>query len=687
MKSSKGRILTCIAMTLIGLVLFPGYLHAEEADPIDTDVEEAVEAVSDANICGDDLTWSLSSSGVLTITGTGDMYDYGTYLAPWYEMQDKIVQVVVMPGVTSVGRCAFDELSALKSVSLPEGLLSIGRSAFSASEKISEINIPSTVTEIGDNAFGSCKAIKEIELPEGLTEISYEAFAYCTKMETITLPSTLTNIADMAFYCCPRLKSISIPLGVRSIGARAFRYCEDLETLELPDSLTKIGEEAFRDCSKLTKLAIPEGVEEIKNYTFLDCDSLKEIYLPLSVTRVGNGVFTQIGALTDIYYGGYEADWNRIEFGTTNDLLEHVTIHYGYRSDIVRGKCGDNASYKFDPQNGTLFILGYGDMYDFEFDDGEEGVVTIPWWSIYAGIKRIIIANGITSIGDSAFIFHPVTEITIPKSVTVIKDSAFYNAYALEFVYYKGKASDRQKIQIGTENGPLHSAIWNYAEKEPSEPTYTSTKLKNISVYIGDQPVLLHWGWRYLLQPTNIYYSDIAYAGLYLSDKSESSQSEAEGALTKLGFDNVRSNYYGDGFSDIYNRTAYSIGAAELRLQGQKNKLVVAMVMRGTQNLTEGIFKDLKGGRFNGFYDTGKNTFESMDQYIKTYYPSYGKENIVLFLTGHSLGGATAAQVARFARKNEYHTDPDLCLYLCLPELQYGKRVKVGLLQCVQYYP
>ena len=100
---------------------------------------------------GDNLTWSLSSNGTLTINGTGGM----GYQTPWMSYRDSIKSLVVEEGVTTVGRSAFSGCDQLTSATLPTSLTEIGQSAFLGCFNLEKICLPDTLNAIGDNAFGS----------------------------------------------------------------------------------------------------------------------------------------------------------------------------------------------------------------------------------------------------------------------------------------------------------------------------------------------------------------------------------------------------------------------------------------------------------------------------------------------------------------------------------------------------
>ena len=247
--------------------------------------------------CGANLNWELCD-GVLTISGTGEIYDYGE--APWAEYRDQIKTIVVKKGVTAVGKNAFDNCKNLTSVSLPNGLERIGVAAFAYCENLENISIPGSVDTIGKSAFCECLKLKEIVIPEGVTEISYEAFRNCQSLASVTIPSTVKIIGDTAFLHCHSLKEVMIPDGVTTIEYGAFWRCYGLESVTIPDSVTYIGSYAFSECENLKSVTIPRNITVIRQHTFNDCCDLAEVNLPDGLTEIEKYAFYGCDALEQI---------------------------------------------------------------------------------------------------------------------------------------------------------------------------------------------------------------------------------------------------------------------------------------------------------------------------------------------------------------------------------------------------
>ena len=159
------------------------------------------------------------------------------------------------------------------------------------------VSIPATlggwpVAEISGQAFNRCANMTSLTIPEGVTSIGFEAFIGCSSLTSVTIPASVTSIGSVAFYGCSALTSLTIPEGVTSIDPYTFYECSSLTSLAIPASVTSIGNDAFRECSALTSVTIPEGVTSIGNYAFYHCGSLASLTIPASVTSIGLAAFT-----------------------------------------------------------------------------------------------------------------------------------------------------------------------------------------------------------------------------------------------------------------------------------------------------------------------------------------------------------------------------------------------------------
>ena len=134
--------------------------------------------------CGKNLTWTLDD-GTLTISGTGEMYNYFTYTVPWYSSRKLIRKVVLEVGVTTIGDWAFSHCFRLTSMVIPDSVTTMGSLAFRCCTSLTNVIIPDSVTTIGAYAFDWCTSLTSVIIPDNVTTISSKVFAYCTALKEI----------------------------------------------------------------------------------------------------------------------------------------------------------------------------------------------------------------------------------------------------------------------------------------------------------------------------------------------------------------------------------------------------------------------------------------------------------------------------------------------------------------------
>ena len=210
--------------------------------PLNPDVQLVVEPgaklTGGATGDGSDVTWQLtentddSSTYTLKISGSGAMEDYQTSSSrPWNNFRDQITSVVISPGITSIGNCAFTLFSKLIHVDIADSVISIGDRAFSYCSSLTDIKIPQSVTYIGGVVFRECTNLSSITLSNNITSIGPFAFEKCTNLTSITIPGSVTAIGPNAFEDCTNLTSITIPGSVISISRNVFDGCTSLNDI------------------------------------------------------------------------------------------------------------------------------------------------------------------------------------------------------------------------------------------------------------------------------------------------------------------------------------------------------------------------------------------------------------------------------------------------------------------------
>ena len=217
---------------------------------------------------GSDVTWQLTEN-TLTIRGSGAMEDYSTsYSRPWNSFCDQITSVVIFPGVTSIGECAFKGFSKLIHVDIANSVISIGSQAFSYCSSLTDIKIPQSVTYIGGVVFNDCTNLSSITLSNNITFIGNAAFKDCTTLTSITIPSSVTSIGSNVFTGCTSLNDIRYSGTSESVISALSGYAPTLVTFDYGDKVP----EAERMIKVFVKtggtLTAPTTLPTVSGYKF-----------------------------------------------------------------------------------------------------------------------------------------------------------------------------------------------------------------------------------------------------------------------------------------------------------------------------------------------------------------------------------------------------------------------------------
>ncbi len=340
-----------------------------------------------------DCTWTLDGTH-LTISGNGDMNNYWGNYAPWGE---DVTSVTIEQGVTSIGLLAFKDCKSLTSVTIPDSVTSIGWGAFEGCAGLTGITMPDSMTSIEWRAFHDCTSLTNIAIPDDVTYIGSDTFC------NTAYYNNNNNWFDGVLYISNHLIAnkdnvngdYTIRQGTKCISCNAFYGCTGLTSITIPDSVTSIGSGAFGDCTGLTSITIPNSVTNIGSETFMECTGLASITIPDSVTGIGGGAFYNTA-----YYNN-NSNWFDGVLYIGNHLIDA-------KEDIV------NNSYTI--RQGTKCVAG-----DAFSDCARLTSVTIP--------------GSVTSIGRGAFYgCTGLTSITIPDSVTSIGDYAFCGCVNLSII-------------------------------------------------------------------------------------------------------------------------------------------------------------------------------------------------------------------------------------------------------------
>lgn len=265
----------------------------------------------------------------------------------------------------------------IKTVEIPDGIKTIGSSAFSNCTSLTEVTFTgkSQITSIGDYAFQGCSNLKSINLPEGITEIGQSAFYNCTSLESVTLPSTLKTIGSRAFELCTSLDGVNLPAGLETIGSFAFNQCTRLTSITIPASVNVVGQNAFQFCYNMASITIVDSEDNqnrvIEAWAFNRCNKITSITIPSSITRVESNAFTDCGELQEIVIADGVDEIQTKAFDSNNKLLvvkfeakefenlpsfksDSFTWWRTVQNGFAKFEVPEDADYTIDISNGTV---------------------------------------------------------------------------------------------------------------------------------------------------------------------------------------------------------------------------------------------------------------------------------------------------------------------------------------------
>lgn len=300
-----------------------------------------------------------------------------------------LMSIIIPDGITFIGDYAFNGCTSLTNVTIPDSVTSIGSGAFGncpiesatmptlAINFIPKSNLKTVVLTSGpsikDYAFSNCDSLASVTIGNGVTSIGYRAFYGCQSLTSITIPDSVTSIGSYAFRNCDSLTSVYItdmaswctikfedvaanplwkagnlylngelvtalviPDDVTFIEDYVFYYYDSLTSVIISDSVTSIGEGAFSCCTSLTSVTIGNSIAFIGEGAFSSCTSLTSITIPDSVTSIGDSAFLNCDSLTSVIFenpNGWNAGGEAIP---TADLANPATAAK-YLTDDYRG--------------------------------------------------------------------------------------------------------------------------------------------------------------------------------------------------------------------------------------------------------------------------------------------------------------------------------------------------------------
>ena len=511
----KKRILSLVLAVVLALCLLPATAYA---------------ATTASGACGKNLTWSLSSTGTLTISGKGAMAEYSNGKMPWIAYKNQIKSVVLAKGITSIAYLSFSGYTKLTSVQIPDSVTDIGASAFDNCTALSDMTLPKNLKTLGWLAFAGCSSLKTLTMPASLTEGGGSAFSKCTGLKAVYFEKGSKAVEFEQFRFCTSLEKVVLPAGLERIGIDAFTGCTSLKSLSIPASVAEIGKYPARSCTSLQEITvasgnrhytswngalytkdmktliqypggrtggvvIPQGVETL-NLDSISCPGMTSILLPVSLKLIASAAFYGCDHLTDVYYAGTEAQWALVDKkGSMNEALNQAKIHYNYKNALppVTAKAEYIAStgkpylkwtpvegavkyevYRSGTKNGTYTLLGT--TANLNYTDNKANAGYTYYYKVKAVSKVKSTANSYysTVIAATCHCARPVVKIaTTPAGNPTLTWNAVTGASQYE-IY-------RATSQSGTYTKMFTTTKTSYTNTSAKAGTTYYYKVKAIS--------------------------------------------------------------------------------------------------------------------------------------------------------------------------------------------------------------
>ena len=333
---------------------------------------------------------------------------------------------------------------------------------------ISSVVFGEDVTEIGSTAFSECLGIKgvlDLSQCDKLTSIGYSAFSGCSKLRGVRLPKNITKIDNSAFYSCSGLSGgldMSACNELVSLGSSAFYGCSNISSIKFPQSIKTIGTSCFANCynikglvdmsgctklqkiensifysdKKIQTVKFPPNITEIADSAFLNCSGLTELKLPESLTKIGNTAFGECTALTSVEFGNIDiliATGSGASFYNDRDITK-LTVLKGN----INFKCSDVFPYGSHQKIKTLIL---GDGVTEIGESAFSGCIGIE------GTLNLGNCRALTAIDNGAFkSCGKITGVQFPASLQTLGESAFYGCNGINTIIDLSQCTSMQSI-------------------------------------------------------------------------------------------------------------------------------------------------------------------------------------------------------------------------------------------------
>lgn len=343
------------------------------------------------------------------------------------------LQSIELPrSLKTIGKEAFVGCSVLKEVKMKEGTVTIGASAFQNCESLKTVTFPSTLEEIGRYAF-SGTAIQKVEIKGAIKVLRDHVFTSCIKLESATVqPDMEVTLETAVFENCKKLTTVTLGEGVTAIGNYTFNKCEMLQSITIPKGTKTIGEYAFANCTSLVSATIKEGLTTIYKEAFRGCTSLATVTFPASLTNIERYAFENTAITSVKLEGKIKKVADHAFMNCPN--LKTIVVKPEMEAVLETGAFESCGSLKNVTLGEGITSIGGYVFYKcsgLETIEIPKGVKTLGEHAFHYCdmLRSVSIASGMTTIGQEAFRdCTSLGKVTLPSTITEIAKSAFYGS-------------------------------------------------------------------------------------------------------------------------------------------------------------------------------------------------------------------------------------------------------------------
>ncbi len=403
-----------------------------------------------------DLSDNLTAVGASAFAGSllwaaadGIVYVDGWILG---RNSDELTEVVIPEGTVGIADRAFYqcdetwEASGGWALTIPDSVKYIGDYAFYKTEYLASLSLGEGMVRLGKSAFAYGKILRTVIIKEGekdgvktgLQVIDDYAFQACSRLKLEKLPSTLVRIGTYAFEATPNwtnsmslvyvdnwlvgcvnpgLQNANLNEGTRGIADYAFYQTVALTKVVIPETVKYIGRCAFKGCTALQEAMLPLGLERIEEFTFYQCSSLTEMYIPQTVNFIGYSAFNKCISLTSVNIPAKVETIDEYAFYKCV-LLSSLTFETTYTVPVTDE---NGEALKDDDGNPVMETV-------------EAGVQTINNRAFYGctALTEIVLPDSLTYMGTHVFYkCTGLTSLTVGEGLKEINKYSFYGCTAL----------------------------------------------------------------------------------------------------------------------------------------------------------------------------------------------------------------------------------------------------------------